>query len=167
MTKITLKGAPVEITGSLPHIGTSAPPFTLTKTDLSDASLRDFSGKTLILNISPSIDTSICATSVRRFNEEAIRLKDVVVLYISVDLPFALDRFCGGEGLKNVIPLSAFRTPEFGEKYGLTMKTGPLRGLLSRAIIVIDKSGKVVYTEQVPEIAQEPDYDAALRALPS
>jgi len=165
MTRITLKGAPVEITGGLPHVGSTAPDFTLTKRDLSDASLRDFSGKTVILNISPSIDTSICAASVRRFNTEAARMKDTAVLYVSMDLPFALERFCGAEGLKNVIALSAFRSPEFGEQYGVTMKTGPMRGLLSRAVAIIDKSGKIIYTQQVPEIAQDPDFDAALRAL--
>jgi thiol peroxidase len=165
MASITLKGSPVETAGDLPQVGATAPSFTLTRTDLSDASLGDFAEKTVILNISPSVDTSICADSVRRFNTEATKMKDTAVLYISMDLPFALDRFCGAAGIENVIALSAFRSPEFAQQYGVTMKTGPLRGLLSRAIVIIDKSGRVIYTEQVPEIAQEPNYDAALRAV--
>ncbi len=165
MAQITLKGKPIETTGSLPDVGTEAPLFVLTKTDLSDVGTKDFPGKTLVLNVFPSIDTSVCAASVRRFNMEAGALDNVVVLCISADLPFAHKRFCEVEGLKNVIPLSTFRCPELGRDYGITIITGALKGLLSRAVIIIDKSGKVTYTEQVQEIAQEPDYDKALQAL--
>jgi len=165
MAKITLKGNPVQTSGNLPGVGTQAPAFTLTKTDLTDASLSDFAGKTVVLNIFASLDTSVCAASVRRFNKEAGELGNTAVLCISMDLPFAHDKFCTAEGLKNVTSLSAFRSPRFGEEYGLTMTSGPMRGLLSRAVVIIGKSGKVIYTQQVPEISQEPDYEAALRAL--
>ena len=165
MAKIMLKGNPIETIGELPAVGTTAPAFTLTKTDMTDVHLSDFAGKRVVLNISPSIDTSICAASVRRFNQEATRLKNTAILYISMDLPFAHGRFCSAEGLSDVIPASTFRAPEFGQRYGLTMTSGALRGLLSRAVIVIDESGKVLYTEQVPEIAQEPNYEAALLVL--
>jgi thiol peroxidase len=165
MAQITLKGDPIETTGSLPRVGTQAPSFVLTKTDLSDVGIKDFPGKTLVLNVFPSIDTSVCAASVKRFNTEAANLDNVVVLCISADLPFAHARFCEAEGLKNVIPLSAFRYPNFGQDYGITITTGPLQGLLSRVIIIIDTSGRITYTEQVPEIAQEPDYDKALQSL--
>ena len=165
MSEITLQGNPVQTVGSLPAIGKPAPPFKLVKTDLSGVGLQDFSGKNVILNIFISLDTSVCAASVRRFNKEAGESPDTVVLCISADLPFAHNRFCEAEGLNEVIPLSVFRSPEFGRDYGVTFGTGPLVGLLSRAIVIIDKSGKVFYTEQVPEIGQEPDYDAALLAL--
>ncbi len=165
MANITFKGNPIETVGLLPRTGSDAPGFRLTKTDLTDISIRDFPGNKLILNIFPSIDTSVCASSTRRFNEEAGKLDSTAVLCISADLPFAHNRFCETEGLKNVIPLSVFRSASFGEDYGVTMTSGPLTGLLSRAIVIIDEKGKVIYTEQVPEIAQEPDYDAALRAL--
>lgn len=165
MAEITLKGNPVKTVGELPAVATQAPPFMLAKADLSDAGLGDFAGKTVVLNVFPSIDTEVCAASVRRFNEEASGLTSAVVLCVSVDLPFAHGRFCEAEGLKDVIPLSAFRSPDFGQDYGLTIASGPLRGLLSRAIVIVDRSGKVTYTEQVPEITQEPDYEAALRAL--
>ncbi|MBU0908985.1 MAG: thiol peroxidase [Proteobacteria bacterium] len=165
MAHITLQGNPLETSGELPAIGTKAPSFSLTKTDLSDCTPQDFNGKKLVLNIFPSIDTSVCAASVRRFNKEAGEAKNGVVLCISADLPFAHNRFCEAEGLKNVIPLSVFRAAGFGRDYGVTISTGPLKGLLSRAIVIIDKSGKVAYTEQVPEITQEPDYDQALRVL--
>ena len=165
MAKILLKGNPIETSGELPALNSTAPDFTLTKTDLSDVSLADFSGKRIILNIFPSIDTNVCAASARRFNEELNKLDNTVVLCISADLPFAHNRFCEAEGLKNIIPLSVFRAANFGKDYGVTIKTGPLAGLLSRAIVVIDEKGKVIYTEQVPEIAQEPDYAAALNAV--
>ena len=165
MTQITLQGTPVETIGNLPAIGTLSPSFKLVKTDLSEAGLQDFAGKNVVLNIFPSLDTSVCAASVRRFNKEAGESADTVVLCISADLPFAHKRFCESEGLDDVIPLSIFRSPEFGREYGVTFTSGPLSGLLSRAVVIIDKSGKVAYTEQVPEIAQEPDYDAALLAL--
>jgi thiol peroxidase len=167
MAEITLQGNPVQTIGSLPAVGTAAPPFKLVKTDLSEADLQDFAGKNIILNIFPSLDTSVCAASVRRFNKEGSESPNTVVLCISADLPFAHKRFCEAEDLNDVIPLSVFRSPEFGRDYGVTFTSGPLTGLLSRAVVIIDQTGKVVYTEQVPEIGQEPDYDAALLALSS
>ncbi len=165
MAQITLQGKPVQTIGSLPAVGMDAPSFRLVKRDLSEASLQDFAGKNIILNIFPSLDTSVCAASVRRFNKEGSESPNTVVLCISADLPFAHKRFCEAEGLNDVIPLSVFRSPEFGRDYGVTLTNGPLTGLLSRAVVIIDKTGKVAYTEQVPEIGQEPDYDAALLAL--
>ena len=166
MGRITLRGEAVETVGDLPRIGSVAPLFQLTKTDLSDVANTDFTGKTVVLNIFPSIDTPVCAASVRRFNQEASSRDNVVVLCVSADLPFAHARFCEAEGLKDVIPVSTFRFSGFGQAYGVGIASGVLRGLLSRAIVVIDPAGTVVYTEQVPEIAQEPDYGAALAALP-
>lgn len=165
MAGITLKGTPIETIGNLPEVDTKAPTFRLTRSDLSDAALEDFAGKTIVLNIFPSIDTDVCATSVRRFNEEAAKLKDTVVLCISADLPFAHQRFCETQGLNDVISLSVFRSADFGKDYGVTITSGPLAGLLSRAVVIIDKNGKVAYTQQVPEIVEEPDYDAALQSL--
>ena len=165
MANITLQGNPIETVGDLPGLKTQAPEFTLTRTDLSDCSLGDFAGQTVVLNIFPSIDTSVCASSVRRFNAEASSLDNTVVLCVSADLPFAHQRFCEGEGLDKVIPLSVFRSPGFGKDYGVTITDGPLAGLLSRAIVIIDNAGRIIYTEQVPEIAQEPDYEAALKIL--
>lgn len=165
MTSITFKGSPITTVGELPEINTMAPDFTLTKNDLSDATLKDFSGKTIVLNIFPSIDTPVCAASVRKFNDEASRFDNTVVLCISADLPFAHQRFCEVEGLKDVIPLSVFRSQEFGTNYGVTITDSPLKGLMSRAIVVIDKTGNVVYKQQAPEIAQEPNYDEALKAI--
>jgi len=165
MAKITLKGNAIETIGSLPAIGSMAPQFTLVKTDLSEVSLKDFRGKTVVLNIFPSIDTGVCAASTRRFNSEAGDQPGTAVLCISADLPFAHSRFCEAEGLKNVIPLSVFRAADFGTNYGQTITTGPLAGLLARAVVVINGEGQVTYTEQVPEIGQEPDYQAALKAL--
>ena len=165
MAQITLQGNPVQTVGNLPAVGMEAPSFKLVKTDLSEASMQDFAGKNIILNIFPSLDTSVCAASVRRFNKEAGESPDTVVLCISADLPFAHQRFCETEGLNDVIPLSVFRSPEFGRDYGVTITSGPLVGLMSRAVVIIDKSGEVAYTEQVPEITQEPDYDASLLAL--
>jgi thiol peroxidase len=164
MATITFKGDPVETIGALPAVNTKAPDFSLAKTDLSDVSINDFAGKRLILNIFPSIDTPVCAAAARRFNEEAGTLDNTLVLCISADLPFAHNRFCEIEGLKDVIPLSVFRSPDFGKDYGVTITTGPLAGLMSRAVVIIDKSGTVTYTQQVPDIAQEPDYDAVLEA---
>ncbi|MDD5394627.1 MAG: thiol peroxidase [Thiothrix sp.] len=164
MATITLQGNAIETIGTLPAVGTDAPTFTLVKTDLSEAGLGDFAGKTVILNIFPSIDTGICAASTRRFNETASANPNVAVLCISADLPFALGRFCGAEGLENVVSMSTFRNADFGKAYGVTITTSPLAGLMSRAVVVI-KDGKVAYTEQVPEIVQEPDYDAALAAI--
>jgi thiol peroxidase len=165
MSQITLQGNPVQTIGSLPAVGMPAPSFELVKSDLSEANLQDFGGKNIILNIFPSLDTSVCAASVRRFNKEAGEAPDTVVLCISADLPFAHKRFCEAEGLNDVIPLSVFRSPEFGRDYGVTFTSGPLTGLLSRAVVIIDRSGKVAYTEQIPEIGQEPDYDAALLVI--
>jgi thiol peroxidase len=165
MATITLKGNPIETAGDLPAAGSKAPAFNLTRTDLSDCNQDDFSGKTIVLNIFPSIDTSVCAASVRRFNAEAILQKDTVVLCISADLPFAHKRFCEADGLENVIPLSVFRSPNFGTDYGVLITTGPLAGLLARAVVIIDSGGTVVYTELVPEIGQEPDYHKAISVL--
>ena len=165
MTRITLKGNPINTVGKLPALGSAAPDFKLTAADLSDKSLADFKGKKIVFNIFPSLDTSVCAMSVRRFNQLAADRKDTVVLCASADLPFAHGRFCAAEGIKNVVTLSDFRHKEFGERYGVRIVDGPLAGLLSRAVIVIDKSGKVRYTEQVPEIGQEPDYDSVLKHL--
>jgi thiol peroxidase len=165
MAKIMLKGNPVETIGALPALDTRAPAFILTRADLTEASLADFSGKKIVLNIFPSLDTSVCAASVRRFNTEASNLENTVVLCVSADLPFAADRFCSAEGLNNVITLSTFRHPEFGKAYGVTIIDGDMKGLLSRAIVIIDEQGKVMFTEQVPEISQEPEYEAALKAI--
>ncbi len=165
MARITFKGDPVETLGELPEIGSKAPEFTLVGVDLGDVHLKDYVGKKVVLNIFPSLDTPVCANSVRRFNEEAARLDNVVVLCISADLPFAYTRFCTTEGLKDVVSLSVFRAPQFGREYGVTIKTTALAGLLSRAVVVVDEEGNIAYTEQVPEIAQEPDYDAALQTL--
>ena len=165
MAQITFKGSPVETVGSLPAKGSEAPFFCLVKTDLSEAGPADFAGKRLVLNIFPSLDTPVCATSVRRFNEAAASLDNTVVLCISADLPFAQSRFCETEGLKNVVSLSVFRDPQFGLDYGVTLASGPLKGLLSRAIVIIDADGIVRYTEQVAEIVEEPDYSAALKVL--
>jgi len=165
MAKITLKGNPVTTSGELPKIGTKAPDFRLTKSDLTDVSFKDFSGKRIVLNIFPSIDTPVCSKSVKRFNDEAAKLSNAMVLCISHDLPFAHGRFCRSEGVETVVNLSAFRSPRFGDDYGVRIVDGPLSGLFSRAVVVLDQGGNVVYTEQVPEIAQEPNYDAALKAL--
>jgi len=165
MASITLKGNPISTLGNLPSTGTLAPAFGAVKTDLSECTLAALAGKKVVLNIFPSIDTGVCAASTRRFNQEASSLENTVILCVSADLPFALGRFCGAEGLEDVVPVSIFRNPEFGQDYGVTITDGPLAGLLSRAIVVIDESGNVVYTEQVPEITQEPNYEAALAAL--
>ena len=165
MANITLKGNAIETIGQLPAKGTKAPSFNLVGTTLANVSLDDFAGKNVVLNIFPSIDTPVCAASTRRFNKVAGESENTVVLCISADLPFAHSRFCEVEGLKNVIPLSVFRDKDFGTSYGLTIKTGPIAGLLSRAIVIIDKTGKIAYTEQVPEISQEPNYDLALATL--
>jgi thiol peroxidase len=165
MATIKLKGNAISTIGNLPSAGATAPDFRLTKTDLSETSLKDFNGKIVVLNIFPSLDTSVCASSVRKFNAELDKLANTVVLCISRDLPFAHSRFCAAEGLKNVISLSELRDNNFGKSYGVTITDGPLAGLHSRAVVVIDKSGKVVYAEQVPEITQEPNYDAAIKAV--
>lgn len=164
MAQISLRGTTVNSVGELPSAGSEAPYFEVTGLDLSPVSKSDFAGGKLVLNIFPSVDTGVCAMSVRTFNERAAGLEGAKVLCISRDLPFALNRFCGAEGIENVVVASDFRT-DFGETYGVTMADGPLAGLLSRSVVVIDADGTVVYTEQVPEIGTEPDYDAALAAL--
>ncbi|MDO8825837.1 thiol peroxidase [Methylophaga sp.] len=163
MATVTLKGNAFETVGNLPKVGDTAPGFSVVKDDLSDLNLSDIKGR-IVLNIFPSIDTDTCAMSVRQFNKKATEMDNTSVICISKDLPFALARFCGAEGLKNVEVGSAFRS-SFGEDYGVTAKTGPLKGLLSRAVVVIDENGKVIYTEQVAETADEPDYEAALKVL--
>ncbi len=164
MTDITLDGTPVHTHGSLPTVGTKAPAFTLVGNDLSPVTLADFAGSRLILNIFPSVDTGICATSVRTFNERAAGLDNTKVLCISRDLPFAQARFCGAEGIENVTVASDFRTT-FGETYGVTMINGPLEGLLARAVVVLDEKGNVIHSQLVPEIKEEPDYEAAIAVL--
>lgn len=165
MAKVTLKGNAVNTSGSLPKIGSAAVDFHLVATDLSTKTLDSFSGKTLVLNIFPSVDTGTCATSVRNFNKMAANLENTLVLCISRDLPFAQKRFCGAEGIENVVMLSDFKTGQFGQDYGLEILDGVLAGLHSRCIVVIDPSGKVVYTEQVLEIVDEPNYEKALESL--
>ncbi|MGD9948402.1 MAG: thiol peroxidase [Desulfobulbus sp.] len=165
MAKITLQGNTIDTIGELPAVGSAAPNFTLVKTDLAEVTLANYKGKKIVFNIFPSIDTPVCAASVRNFNKVAGETENTVVLCISADLPFAHTRFCEIDGLKNVESLSVFRSQAFGKDYGVTITTGALAGLLSRAIVVADAEGKVVYTEQVPEITQEPNYDAALAAL--
>ena len=165
MTQITLKGNPIHTSGNVPSPGYAAPDFVLTKKDLSNMSLRDVVGKRVVLNIFTSIDTSTCAASVRRFNAEISGQKNSVVLCISRDLPFAHARFCEAEGIENAITLSEMRNREFGEKYGLVLLDGPLAGLLARAVLVLDESGKVIYSELVPEHGNEPNYEKALEAL--
>ncbi len=165
MAGITFKGQPTRTAGSLPAIGSKAPDFELTGTDLAQYTLGQWSGQRKLLNIFPSIDTPVCAASARRFNEEASRYADTVMLNVSADLPFAQNRYCGSEGLADVRNLSTFRAPEFGVNYGVRIEEGPLRGLCARAIVVIDEHDTVVHTQLVPEIGDEPDYEAALKAL--
>ncbi|HQZ26278.1 MAG TPA: thiol peroxidase [Flavobacterium sp.] len=165
MASITLGGNPVHTSGELPKVGTKLADFKLVKNDLSTATLSDFAGTNLVLNIFPSIDTGTCATSVRTFNATASQLENTKVLCISRDLPFAQKRFCGAEGIENVVNLSDFKDGSFGKTNGLEIVDGVLAGLHSRCIIVVDASGSVLYTEQVPEIANEPNYEAALAAL--
>jgi len=165
MAEITLAGNTIHTIGELPQVGSTAPGFTLTNRQLAEETLEDFKGSKTVLNIFPSVDTDVCAMSVRRFNTEASKLPGVRVLCISADLPFALSRFCGAEGLEDVTVLSEFRHGSFGDDYGVRIIDGPLSGLLSRAVVVIGEEGKVLYTEQVPEIGTEPDYDAASASL--
>ena len=165
MAEITLGGNPIHTLGELPAVGTKAPDFSLTANDLSVKSLADFSGKKVVLNIFPSIDTSTCATSVRTFNEKASSLDNTMVVCVSRDLPFAQSRFCGAEGLENVITLSDFANGSFGKEYALEITDGPLANLHSRAIVVIDENGIITHTEQVGEIADEPNYEAAISSL--
>lgn len=165
MAKITFKGNPVTTIGELPKVGSPAPAFSLTKNDLSPLGNKDLAGKNVVLNIFPSIDTGVCATSVRKFHEKAASLPNTVVLCVSKDLPFALKRFCGAEGIEKVTTASWFRGQDFGKDYGVTMTDGPLAGLFARAVVVLDGNGKVVHAELVPEIAQEPNYEQAIAAV--
>lgn len=162
MADITLKGNKTTTTGSLPEKNTIAKDFTLRTTDLNQKSLKDYKGKKVILNVFPSVDTGVCAASVRKFNEEAAALDNTTVLCISRDLPFAQKRFCAAEGIENVEMLSDFETGEFGDAYGLTIADGPMKGLHSRCVVALDEDHKVVYTQQVPEITEEPDYKEAI-----
>lgn len=165
MATVSLKGNLINTKGNLPEVGSQAPNFSLTKDDLSDVSLDNYKGSRVIMNIFHSIDTGTCASSVRQFNKEASELENVKILCISKDLPFAMARFCGAEGIGNVETLSDFRDGNFGENYNLTYTDGPIRGLLARSIIVLDENGKILYTEQVYEVVEEPNYKAALEAL--
>lgn len=167
METIFFKGTPCHTYGSIPRVGEKAPCFTLVNTSLQEIHCADFAGKRVILNIFPSLDTAVCAMSVRRFNQEASGLDNTAVLCISMDLPFAAKRFCTLEGLENVIAASAFRSPVFSQKYGLQMVDGPLAGLLARAVIVLDEERNVIYSELVEEITHEPDYQAAIDVLKS
>ena len=164
MADITFKDSPVTTIGELPAVGSKAPSFDLVGSDLSPVTLADFAGKKIVLNIFPSLDTGVCAKSVRTFNEKATGLEGTVVLNVSMDLPFAQARFCGAEGIENAIVASGFRS-SFGSDYGVTFTNGPLEGLFSRSVVVIDGDGSVAYTQQVAETTDEPDYDAALAAL--
>lgn len=165
MAKVTLKGNPIHTNGDLPGVGATAPDFRLTAADLSDATLSTYAGKRKILNIVPSLDTGVCAASARRFNESATKAANTVVLTISADLPFAMKRFCEAEGIERVVPLSMMRSRQFAKDYGVLLTDGPLEGITARAVVVLDEKNKVVYTELVPEIAQEPNYDGALGSL--
>lgn len=165
MAQITFKGKEFRTSGDLPKVGSIAPYFMLTRTDLTTVTLKDFQGKRLVLNIFPSIDTSVCATSVRRFNSLATQLDNTVVLCVSMDLPFAQSRFCGAEELDDVLPVSDFRSGDFARDYGVRIMNGPLEGLLARAVLVVNEASKIIYAELVPEITQEPDYEGALKEL--
>lgn len=165
MAQITLAGNPINTAGDLPGVGSKAPDFTLVKTDLADTTLADHGGGVLVLNIFPSVDTPVCAQSVRDFNTAVAGRDNVTVLCVAADLPFAMGRFCGAEGLDNVTTASSFRSPDFGQAYGVTIIDGPLAGLLARAVVVIDATGTVIHSELVPEIKQSPDLDAVLAVL--
>lgn len=165
MAKISLQGNPINTIGTLPQVGTAAPDFKLVAKDLSEKTLNDYKGSRLVLNIFPSLDTGTCAASVRRFNAEAAKMDNTKVLCISQDLPFAQARFCGAEGLDNVETLSDFRYGNFSKNYEVGIADGPLAQLMSRAVVVVDEKGEVIYTEQVPEIVDEPNYDKAIASL--
>ncbi len=165
MGTIFFKGTPVKTYGNVPVAGEKAPEFKLVGKDLNEISEKDFAGKRIVLNVFPSLDTAVCAASVRRFNQEAAKFKNTVVLCVSMDLPFAMSRFCTAEGIDGVTVASAFRSPEFGKDYGLTMVDGPLAGLLARAVIIIDENRNVIYYDLVSEITDEPNYDGAIYVL--
>jgi thiol peroxidase len=165
MSHITVNGHPIHTLGKLPSVGSQAPDFTVTKTDLSEIRLKDYSNSVIILNIFPSLDTSTCATAMIKFNEMAQQFKNILILCISADLPFAQKRFCIAEHLNNVQPVSVFRHTGFGNDYGVLITDGPVAGLLSRAIVVIDEQGKIIHTQQVEELSDEPDYEIVIALL--
>lgn len=165
MANVTLKGKPITTKGELPEVGSKAPDFVLVDGGLKDRSLADYKGKKKILSVVPSLDTPTCALSAKKFNEAASKLPNTVILVVSADLPFAQKRLCSAENLNNVIPLSLMRSKKFAEDYGVLIQDGPIAGLCTRAIIVLDEENKVIYTELVPELSQEPDYDKAMRSL--
>ncbi len=165
MAQVTLRGTPIHTNGDVPAVGAKAPDFKLVNGDLKDVSLADYKGKKKILNIVPSLDTSVCATSTRKFNQSAGSLPNTVVLVVSADLPFASKRFCTTEGLANVVPLSLMRSKSMAKDYGVLLQDGPLEGITARAVVVVDENDKVIHRELVPEIGQEPNYDAALKAI--
>ncbi|MDE6301553.1 MAG: thiol peroxidase [Muribaculaceae bacterium] len=165
METVFFNGQEVHTYGKVPEVGAKAPEFNLAGRDLSNITLADYAGKRVVLNVFPSLDTPVCAASVRKFNKETSDMDNVVVLCVSMDLPFAMQRFCTLEGLENVVPASAFRSPEFGKNYGLQITDGPLAGLLARCVLIIDENGKVAYRDLVSEITHEPDYEAAKKVL--
>lgn len=165
MAQVKLAGSPVNTKGNLPAKGSKAPDFKLVKKNLQESTMGDYKGKRIVMNIFPSLDTSVCAASVRKFNTMANEMDNTVVLSISKDLPFAMERFCTIEGLENVVPLSAFRSAEFGDDYGIEITDGPLQGLFARSIVVVDENGNIIYEELVPEITEEPNYTAVLEVL--
>lgn len=165
MTKIAFKGDPIHTSGELPKVGETAPDFTLVSGDLSEVKLSDYKGKNVVLNIFPSLDTGVCAASVRKFNEKAGSIDNTVVLGVSSDLPFASTRFCSTEGIKNTIALSVFRNDSFAKDYGVLLVDGPMKGLTARAVLVINPEGKVIFNEMVPEITQEPNYNSAIDSI--
>ena len=165
MTKIAFKGNPVNTSGSLPKVGETAPDFNLVNSSLEEVKLSDYKGKNVVLNIFPSLDTGVCAASVRKFNKEATSLDNTVVLGISTDLPFAASRFCSAEGIENVVTLSVFRNDQFAKDYGVLLVDGPMKGLTARAVVTVNPEGKVIYNQLVPEITEEPDYDSAINSI--
>lgn len=165
METVYFKGNACHTGGNMPSVGDKAPEFSVVGPELKELHISDFPGKKIVLNIFPSLDTPVCATSVRKFNEKAAEKKDAIMLCVSMDLPFAAQRFCTVENIKNVIPASAFRSPEFAKEYGVELVDGPLKGLLARAVVIIDENGKVIYRQLVDEITNEPDYEAALKML--
>jgi thiol peroxidase len=165
MSTVTFQGNKIHLSGDLPKVGSQAPDFRLVNPDLKDVSLKDFAGKKKLLNIVPSVDTPVCAASTRKFNEFAKETGNAVMLAVSADLPFAASRFCAAENAERIIPLSMMRSRNFAEDYGVLIKDGPLEGIAARAVVVLDENDKVIYTELVPEISQEPDYDKALAAM--
>ena len=165
MANVTLRGNPITVGGKFPQKGDTAPDFSLTGSDMKDVSLKDFAGKKKVISIVPSLDTAVCAKSTKEFNQRAASQPNTVVLVVSSDLPFAQKRFCGAEGIENVVTLSTVRGRDFHQKYGVDIQDGALKGLTARGVVVVDENDKVVYSELVPEIAQEPNYDAALAAL--